>query len=104
MENYEINIKLKPKNNGYVHESCTSFAINLKRNLKTKVKGEVWSHIINDTLVIDIYGVNGIVFRYTLENLSSEIVQGLSSEMLSDHIHKRYKRYILNLFFHKTFS
>lgn len=74
------------------------FCNNLKNKLKHNVKGEIKAHIVNDTLIVDIYGVNNIVFRYTQNNIYSEIVQGFASETCTQIIVKRYKRYILNLF------
>ena len=75
------------------------FARNLKALLKTFIKGDVRTYLKGDDLQVHIYSVNGIVYHYTLENLSSEIVQGLSSETLAHRILKWYKGYINNLFF-----
>ena len=99
MNEYEIKLSIKPRNTGKYHESTTKFAINLKHYLKKKIKGEVWCHLVDDTLVVDIYGVNSIVYRYTREDMATQIVQGLYSEMLGELIYKRYRRYIENLFF-----
>lgn len=74
------------------------FCNQLKRNLKFYVKGEIKCHITDNTLIVDIYGVNDTVFRYTLIGIYSEIVHGFTNEMCTQIIVKRYKRYILNLF------
>lgn len=82
------------------HQSMRGvFCRNLQASLKRHVKGEVKCKHIEDTLIVDIYGFNGIVFRYTHENISSEIVQGFATEACTQIIVKRYKRYIENLFF-----
>lgn len=75
------------------------FCRNLKTSLKRHVKGEVKCNTAGETLIVDIYGVNNTVFRYTHENISSEIVQGFATEIYTQIIVKRYKRYIENLFF-----
>ena len=87
------------RNTGKEYSMQVLFARRLKTILKTEIKGEVHTHIVDDTIIVDIYGVNSIVFRYTRYNISSEIVQGLNSEMLANSIVKRYTKYIRNLFF-----
>lgn len=86
-------------NQCYYKEANTIFAKSLKLAIKNTIKGAVNCHLLDDTLIVDIYGANNIIFKYTLPNLSSEIVQGLSSERLAQSIVKRYKQYITNLFF-----
>lgn len=72
---------------------------NVRNILKSKIKGEVHCHVADDTLIVDIYAVNSIVFKYTLHGLAGEIVQGKSSDELARMIFKRYKQYIENLLF-----
>lgn len=90
----------------YTHRNCCRayyfthyWSKELYFNLKKEIKGTVYSEIVDDTLKVTIYGANGIVFRYTRENMQSEIVQGLSIEIVTEIIVKRYKKYILNLYF-----
>ena len=83
----------------YYKEANTIFAKNLKLLIKNEIKGAVNCHLSEDNLVVSIYGANDIIFKYTLSNLSSEIVHGLSSERLAHNIVKRYRQYITNLFF-----
>lgn len=71
----------------------------LKQLLKNEIKGEVHCTFVQDTLLVDIYGANSIVFRYTRKNMFSEIVQGVPSKTIADIIVQRYKDYILNLYF-----
>lgn len=77
----------------------SEFARAVKRALKQSIKGEVNCHIIQETLIIDIYGVNDICYRYTMNNISSEIVQGLTSKTVAYKVTKWYRSYINNLFF-----
>lgn len=81
------------------YELNTTFSKALKTRLKQELKGEIVCKLFGDTLYVTIYGVNDIIFKYTWYNLTSEIVQGLTSERLSQIIVKRYRQYITNLFF-----
>lgn len=74
-------------------------AQHIKSILKQEIKGSIKTHIVEETLIIDIYAVNDIVFRYTLRNISEQIVQGLNSQMVAQKIVKQYRAYIKNLFF-----
>ena len=71
----------------------------LKQELKRKVKGVAHCHIIDNTLIIDIYAVNSIVFHYTQEIKYSEIVQGFTARRCAEEISKSYTEYIKRLFF-----
>lgn len=71
----------------------------LKYKLKHVLKGEVKTSVCDDTLIVDVYGANSTVFRYTMKHITSEIVQGFTSEMACNIIVKRYKSYINNLYF-----
>ena len=81
---------------------CGCFVKQLKNNLKQGIKGELRCHIISDTLIVDIYARNNIVFRYTCDCITHQIVQGLTSEMCYKTIEKRYRRYINNLYFNEN--
>lgn len=74
-------------------------AQHIKSILKQEIKGSIKTHIVEEKLIVDIYAVNNIVFRYTLINLSEQIVHGLYSEMVAKDIVKQYRAYIRNLFF-----
>lgn len=76
-------------------------AQHIKAILKQEIKGSINTHIVEETLIVDIYAVNNIVFRSILRNLSEQIVHGLSSEMVAKNIVKQYRAYIRNLFFCK---
>ena len=70
------------------------FCSNLTQALKAQVKGEVKCHTVDESLIVDIYGANGTVFRYKHDNISSEIVHGFASEACATIIMKRYRGYI----------
>lgn len=80
-------------------EATKLIAMSAKILVKRQIKGEVFWHIVNDTLVVDIFGVNDIVFRFTMECLSRAIVQGLTGQKLASCIIVEYKKYINFLFF-----
>ena len=81
------------------HTMETYFAKNLKIKLKETIIGEVHCRIYNDTLKVAIYAPNSIVYYYTQENLSQEIVHGLTSELLAHKVVKWYRSYINRLYF-----
>ena len=74
-------------------------AKNVKTKLIKKVRGTVTCHIINgNTLICDIiYKEN--VFRYTEKFSASEIIDGLSSQEISDQILCAYINSIKQKFF-----
>ena len=75
------------------------WANRLKNTLILKIKGEIKYHLIDDTLIVDIYSVNYMCYRYTINNLSCKIVTGYDVEMVAESICKGYKRFIMNLYF-----
>lgn len=95
MEHYGV----KNRNYGKAYSMQRVFCNNLKKSLKNHIKGEVKCNTINDILIVDIYAPTSIVFRYTLDNITSEIVQGFASETCTQIILKKYKKYVENLFF-----
>lgn len=72
----------------------------LKKQLSKAVKKEFYVHIIDDTLVVEFINTGLLNFRYTLRNISNEIVHGLSSKIVANVIVKQYKKYILNQYFY----
>ena len=75
------------------------FANALKKQLRRRIKGTISVHIIDDTLIIDIDDGVFQCWRYTLNNLSANLLIGLSSEIISHIIVKQYKKYISNQYF-----
>lgn len=77
------------------------FSQSLKNNLKKRVKGEIYVHNVDDTLIVSITSQSLPEFRYTMNNLYYNIQYGLSSRVVADTIISTYKRYIYNKFFIK---
>lgn len=75
------------------------FTENLKKQLHARIKGELFVHIVNDTLVVDIQPAGLSVWRYTLCNIRVNIVMGLSSTDVANVIVKKYEKHILNQYF-----
>ena len=93
------NFYITSRNTGKEYTMQVLFARNTKAQLLEKIVGSVQTYLTDDSLVVNIYGANDIVFRYTLNNLTHAIVQGFTSERLVQIIYKRYRQYIENLFF-----
>ena len=81
------------------HNGKFIFSQNLKQRLKSEIKGNVHFHLQDDTLIVDISATHNVYWKYIHNNLSSELVQGLTSEMLSEAIVKQYTKFIRNLYF-----
>lgn len=75
------------------------FTENLKKQLHARIKGELFVHIVNDRLVVDIQPAGLSVWRYTLYNIRVNIVMGLSSTDVANVIVKKYEKHILNQYF-----
>lgn len=75
------------------------FSARLKRELQQRVKGNISIHSIQDSLIVDIYDAHNEYWRYIVYNLHSQLVIGLSSNVLASIITKEYKKYIRNRYF-----
>lgn len=72
----------------------------LKEQLRKKIRGVIKVHVVEDTLIVDIYRNGGAIWRYTINNLAVQLNVGLSSRIVADVITKQYKAYILKTYFH----
>ena len=88
-----------PRNYGKTYYFTHYWGVTLHDELKTRVKGNVYVDIQVDAIVVTIHNKLGTPFRYTLENIQSEIVRGLDVKVVAENIVKLYKKYILNQFF-----
>lgn len=79
------------------------FTENLKKQLHERIKGDLSVHIVDDKLVVDIQPAALCTFRYTLDNIRVNIATGLSSTIVANDIIKKYKKYILNIFYRNIF-
>ena len=58
------------------------FTENLKKQLHARIKGDLFVHIVNDRLVVDIQSAGLSVWRYTLYNIRVNIVMVYLAQML----------------------
>ena len=75
------------------------FITNLKKSLQEKVKGNVFVHIVDGTLVVEITATGILEWRYIVKNVDMQIVKGLSSKYMSQEIIKKYRNFILSVYF-----
>ena len=75
------------------------FKLKLSDRLKKAVRGEISIHIINDKLVVDI-DKGYLAYRYTVNNISAQIVQGLTTKILATRITEGYRKWVLSNFFY----
>ena len=76
------------------------FTENLKKQLHERIKGDLFVHIVDDKLIVDIKSTGLWAWRYTLDNIRVGIVIGLSSTNVANVIVKKYKKYIISQHFH----
>ena len=76
------------------------FTENLKKQLHERIKGDLFVHIVDDKLIVDIKPTALWTWRYTLDNIRVGIVIGLSSTNVANVIVKKYKKYIISQHFH----
>ena len=72
----------------------------LKKQLKQRIKGDLYVHIIEDRLIVNIQPVGCWTWHYTINNLAVQMSTGLSSRIVADVIVKQYKKYILSKHFY----
>ena len=75
------------------------FSARLKRELYQRVKGDISIHAVQDNLIVDIYDKHNEYWRYIVYHLHSQLVTGLSYNVLASIITKEYKKYIRNKYF-----
>ena len=76
------------------------FSKQLHEKLKDRVKGKVWVKIYHDELHVKITNCNEVSkYEFVMNNLSNDILNGLSSEYLVYVILKDYKIHVNKLYF-----
>ena len=75
------------------------FRTKLKKQLCECIKGDIYVHIIDETLIIDINPLGLHPWHYTISNIAVQLSVGLSSKIVSDVIVKQYKKYIFKQYF-----
>lgn len=72
----------------------------LKKQLRRRIKGDLYVHVVDNTLIVDIKPVGCWTWHYTINNLAVQMSTGLSSRIVADVIVKQYKKYILSEHFY----
>lgn len=72
----------------------------LKKQLRQRIKGQIYVHIINNILIVEINVQGCHIWRYTINNLAVQLSTGLSSRIVSDVIVKQYKKDIMEQYFY----
>ena len=75
------------------------FANALKKQLRKCIKGDVYVHTIDDTLIVNVNLHGFTPWHYTINNLATQLSTGLSSRIVADVIVKEYKAYVLSKHF-----
>ena len=78
----------------------TIFANKVRKILHRKIKGYSNCWIQNDTLIADVQPLGIYTYHFTISNISSHILQGLTSEQVAKDIIKNYRNYILSEHFY----
>lgn len=76
------------------------FTNTLKKQLRQRIKGGVYVHVKDDTLIVDIQSVGCWSWHYIINNLAVQMPTGLSSRIVADVIVKQYRNFILSKHFY----
>lgn len=76
------------------------FRLNLRKQLRARIKGNISVHIIDDTLIIDIQTVDSHTWHYTINNIALQMSTGLTSRIVASVIAKQYEKHILSQYFY----
>lgn len=95
--NLDNKIKRTEKENVIMERIFTNA---LKKQLKQLIKGDVYVHVKDDTLIVDIQPVGCWSWHYIINNLAVQMSTGLSSRIVADVIVKQYRNFILSKHFY----
>jgi hypothetical protein len=76
------------------------FVLALKKELKSCIKGEIYVHITNGNMIVDVIGFGSLCYRYVLLNLSLELSANLLVEDVINEIVVQYKKKVLDTYFY----
>lgn len=76
------------------------FRVNLKKQLRKRIKGVISVFILDDTLIIVINTLGTHPWHYTINNIAVQMSVGLTSRIVADVIVNQYKKYILSQYFY----
>lgn len=77
------------------------FANHVRENLNKRIKGDIYVHVKNDVLIVDIISLGCDAWHYSIRRLPVNLSTALSSRVVSDTIVKQYRKYILSAHFYK---
>lgn len=77
----------------------TIFCSLLQKELKKRLKDDVYIHIQSNTLYVDIIDKAGNNCRYTKESISQEITSTSTVKTLTNDILNHYVKHIVSLHF-----
>lgn len=76
------------------------FVNRLKKQLRERIQGEIYVHIFDNTLIIDIVVNATQIWKYTISDLSVKLLANLTSEIVSDVVVEQYRKYIFDHYFY----
>lgn len=76
------------------------FVNRLKNKLRERIQGEIYVHIFDNTLIIDIVVNATQIWKYTISDLSVKLLANLTSEIVSDVVVEQYRKYIFDRYFY----
>lgn len=76
------------------------FVNRLKKQLRERIQGEIYVHIFDNTLIIDIVVNANQIWKYTISDLSTKLLANLTSEIVSYVVVENYKKYIFDRYFY----
>lgn len=71
----------------------------IKRELRSRVKGNIIVTIVCDTVYVDIDTNGNTGFRFTEYDILEKIVSGMTGETIAINCYRQYRKYILSAFF-----
>ena len=77
----------------------TILCVLLQKELKKRLKDDIFIHVQTNTLYVDIIDKSGNNCRYIKENISQEITNTDSVKTLTNDILNHYVKYIVSLHF-----
>lgn len=76
------------------------FVNRLKNKLRERIQGEIYVHIFDNILIIDIVVNATEIWKYTISDLSVKLLANLTSEIVSDVVVEQYRKYIFDRYFY----
>lgn len=76
------------------------FVNRLKNKLRERIQGEIYVHIFDNTLIIDIVVNATQIWKHTISDLSVKLLSNLTSEIVSDIVVEQYRKYIFDRYFY----